>query len=190
MLGCQTGRRDADEASFAFVSLDNFMPKLAELIKLRELLGLRSPVHSLSRMLNPFNAQYLLQGIFHPGYKAIHREAAVILEQPHMAVLKGEGGEIEINPDIDSEIAMVRNGQTIDEQWPAMFGGQRHVKEATMDVMQLKSVWRGDTDNEYGIAAVTRTAAIALRLMEKADSVNEAQNLAERMWAVRDYDRL
>jgi anthranilate phosphoribosyltransferase len=42
------------------------LPKLQEIIDLRPFMGLRSPVHTLARMLNPLNAPYMMQGIFHP----------------------------------------------------------------------------------------------------------------------------
>ena len=85
---------------FAYVPLEAFAPRLAQIIGLRALLGLRSPANSVARMLNPVGAPVQLIGIFHPNYRDIHQDAAVLLEQPRMAVFKGEGGEIERNPDV------------------------------------------------------------------------------------------
>ena len=68
-------------------------------------------MHTLVRLLNPFNAQYSIQGIFHPSYRAVHQEAAALLKQPHMAVLKGEGGETERNPDMDCLVQSVHEGE-------------------------------------------------------------------------------
>ena len=45
----------------------------------KPILGLRSPVHTLARMINPFAAPCLLQGVFHPNYMPTHRDAALVL---------------------------------------------------------------------------------------------------------------
>jgi len=177
---------------FAFVPLENVSPKLEEIIQYRPLLGLRSPVHSIARQLNPFDAPYIMQGIFHPGYRPIHQEAALLLGQNNLSVIKGEGGEVERNPDIPCLVQSVLAGELVDEEWPAMFK-RRHVKDENMDPMQLARVWAGaevgDTEHEYGVAAVTGTAAIALKLMGKAEDHTAAIRLANEMWASRDRTR-
>lgn len=183
--------RSLDEASarikakgFAYVGLDSFSPLLSEIMELRPLLGLRSPVHTLARMINPFSAPVMLQGIFHPGYRNIHQETGLLLKQPHMAVLKGEGGEIERNPDTPCLVQSVRDGALQSEEWPAMFK-ERHLKDETMDVGRLKAVWSGALEDEYGTAAVIGTAAIALKALGKADSMQGAQELAAQLWDKR-----
>lgn len=169
---------------FAFLPLENFCPRLQEMIELRDLLGLRSPVHTLSRMLNPFQAPYLMQGIFHPGYKVIHQQAALLLGQPHAAVLKGEGGEIERNPDMPCQVLTVHDDVAGEELWPAMFS-ERHMKDETMDVTRLAALWGGGIEDEYGEAAAVGTAAIALKMMGRADSIEAAEVLARQMWNER-----
>ena len=47
--------------------------KIADVPELKPILGLRSPAHSFDRMLNPFAAPCLLQGVFHPPYMKLHR---------------------------------------------------------------------------------------------------------------------
>lgn len=80
---------EIQRGGFAYVPLEAFAPRVAQIIGLRQLLGLRSPANSVARMLNPLGAPVQLLGIFHPNYRDIHQDAAVRLEQPHMAVLKG-----------------------------------------------------------------------------------------------------
>lgn len=175
--------------NFAYLPLQYLCPVLYEMIGLRPLLGLRSPVHTLSRMLNPFEAPYLVQGIFHPGYRDIHQHAARLLDQPHMAVLKGEGGEIERNPDQPCLVKSVHHGELSEEEWPALFAGPRHLKDETMDVTRLATVWCGDDEDEYAAAAITGTAAVALKLMGRAASIKEAEAQAQALWAARRRDR-
>lgn len=172
---------------FAFCALESFAPQLAELIALRNVLGLRSPVNSLARMLNPFNAPCVMQGIFHPSYKVIHLEAGAALGIPHLAVLKGEGGEIERNPDTPCEVATLHNGTQSTELWPARFT-IRHVKDETMDVTRLLAVWRGEVTDEYGVAAVIGTAAVALKLLQRASTIEAAEALAQQWWQTRERE--
>lgn len=176
------------ENNFSYLDLEHMSPKLYEIIELRPLLGLRSPVHTIARMLNPFDAENVMQGIFHPGYRPTHQEAGVLLDIPHMSVIKGEGGEIERNPDQELLIQGVHNGEMVDEEWPAMFS-KRHVRPDEMQVADLNAVWSGEKSDEYGEAAIIGTVAVALYTMGKAKSREEAETQATTMWAARNKAR-
>lgn len=174
---------------FAYLDIEHLCPMLYEIIELRPLMGLRSPIHTVSRSINPFRAPYVMQGIFHPGYRPVHQEAAMLLGEANVAVLKGEGGEIERNPDSPCLVQRVRNGELEEEEWPAMFA-RRHMREDELDVNRLTQLWRGESEEEYGEAAVIGTAAIALHLMGKADTPEAATELAKQMWDARNRERL
>jgi anthranilate phosphoribosyltransferase len=173
---------------FSYLSLEHFCPKLHEIIELRPILGLRSPVHTLVRMLNPFNAPYSIQGIFHPGYRPVHQQAALLLEQPHMAVLKGEGGETERNPDMDCLVQSVHHGKLQDESWPALFT-RRHIKPEELNPERLAQLWQGDYIDEFAIATVIGTTAVALKLLEVASDQQEAHDIAMSYWQARDRQK-
>lgn len=174
--------------NFAYLDIEFLCPKMHAIIELRPLLGLRSPVHTVARSINPFHAPNVMQGIFHPGYRPVHQEAAQLLGESNVAVIKGEGGEIERNPDIPCLVQRVHEGTLTEEEWPAMFK-QRHVKDEDLDVQRLARVWRGEIEDEYGEAAVVSTAAIALQLMGKAESPGDAIKLAESLWKNRSRDK-
>lgn len=169
----------------AFMSLRILSPVLHGLMELRPLLGLRSPVHTLARMINPFAAPVQMQGVFHPGYRDIHQQAAFLLEQPHMIVLKGEGGEIERNPDIECTVQCVHSGIMSTEIWPRILDGPRHLKDDSMDLHRMPALWRGTVEDEYGEASVVGTAAVALKAAGLAGSIASAQQLASEMWKNR-----
>ena len=172
--------------NFAYMPLEAVNPILANLFGLRSILGLRSPVHTLSRMLNPFGAPVMLQGIFHPGYMAIHQKAALLLEQPHMAVFRGEGGEIERRPNKPCEVLTVHDGVVGEERWPVLLPDPRQVPEEDMNLDRLMAVLRGETRDEYGEAAVTGTLAIALNALGSAETIEAAEAQANAMWEGRD----
>lgn len=170
-----------EENHFCYLSLQHFCPKLYDIIELRPLMGLRSPIHTMVRMLNPFNSQCSIQGIFHPGYRPVHQEAALLLDQQNVAVLKGEGGEAERNPDMDCLVQSIHQGQSIDELWPALFK-RRHIKPDFLNPEQLAAIWQAKEENEFAEATVISTAAIALKLLGKAKNQTQAFALAKKFW--------
>lgn len=174
--------------NFSYLALEQFCPKLQKIIELRPILGLRSPVHTLVRLLNPAHAQYSIQGIFHPSYRAVHQQAAVLLNQAHMAVLKGEGGETERNPDMDCLVQSVHAGQLSEEIWPALFS-LRHVRAESLEPEQLALFWQGKLQDDFAESSVTGTAAIALKLLGKADNQEQAHRLTMEFWQNRDKKR-
>ncbi len=173
---------------FSYLSLQHICPALFDMINLRPVMGLRSPVHTLVRLLNPFNATHSIQGIFHPSYRQVHQNAALILGQPHMAVLKGEGGETERNPDVECLVQSVHNGELQDEIWPALFS-RRHMKAEQLDPQLLPAIWKGEQEDEFAEATIIATAAIALHLLGKASSQTEAHQLAAAFWHKRNRAR-
>ncbi len=174
--------------NFAYLSLEQLCPTLNRMIHLRSLMGLRSPVHTLVRLINPLHAPYSIQGIFHPGYRPVHQEAALLLQQTHMTVIKGEGGETERNPDMQCLAQSVHNGVLSEEIWPALFP-RRHVKPEALEPKQLIQLWRGEINDEFAEASIIGTTAIALKLMTKADSQEIAQHMATEYWHKRDKNR-
>ncbi|NWL76156.1 glycosyl transferase family protein [Pseudomonas taiwanensis] len=170
-----------DKRRLAFIPLGSWAPQLQRMIDLRNTLGLRSPIHSLARILNPLDARCGLQSIFHPGYQAEHREASRLLND-HAIVIKGEGGEIEVNPDAACHLYGTVNGEAWDEEWPAL-SPLRHVKPESLDPNHLVAVWQGKSGDEYGLLAIRSTMALALRGMgmEREQAFEEA----DRIWALR-----
>ena len=171
--------------NLAFIPLGAWMPRLQRMIDLRNTLGLRSPIHSLARLLNPLGARCSLQSIFHPGYQAVHREASRLLGD-NAIVIKGDGGEIEINPDAASHLYGTADGASWDEEWPAL-APQRHVKPESLDPDWLQAFWRGEVDDDYGRLAVLATMALALRAL--GTPREEALVRAQRYWDERDRSK-
>ena len=174
---------------FAFMPLRALCPPLQAMIDLRNELGLRSPVHTLVRLLNPLAATHSIQSIFHPPYALRHQQAAADLGQPHAAVFKGEGGEVERKPEAVCTVYSVHNGVLSEEVWPRLVEGRQEQPEA-LAVEHLRAVWRGDARDAYGELAISATLAIALRLLGQADNPEQALALAGRYWDRRDRSRL
>ena len=171
-------------SGFAFLPLESFAPEIKRLIHLRDLLGLRSPVHSVARMLNPFGAPLSVHGIFHRGYELIHQKAACLLEEPGVLVFKGDGGEAEINPEMATEIFTCHGAESRQEAWSVLLE-RRQIKPERLDPAHLRAVWEGRANDIYGEAAVIGTLAIILHALGKASSQAAALALARDWWVAR-----
>ncbi|WP_205340419.1 glycosyl transferase family protein [Denitrificimonas caeni] len=169
-----------DSDNIAFIPLAVWMPRLQRMIDLRNTLGLRSPVHSLARLLNPLAARCGLQSIFHPGYQLVHQQANVILGD-HALVIKGDGGEIEVRPEVTDQLLGATDGHAWSEEWPAQIG--RQVKAPTLEIERLMAVWQGIEQDLYGENAILATMALALRGLGRERE--EAFSEAAKMWANR-----
>ena len=177
-----------DDTGFVYFPLEAFSPRLHEIIQMRSVLGLRSPVHSMARLLNPLSAPLVLQGIFHPPYSAIHQLSGQLLGYPKTVVIKGEGGEFERNPDAACLSKYINQGESFEEEWPSLFP-RRHVKPDSLDISVMKDLWRGTVEDEYAEAAIISTAALVLRHTGNLSQL-EAIKKAKELWTARDKSRL
>jgi anthranilate phosphoribosyltransferase len=178
-------QKQLDDRNFTYMPLRNISPKLANMINMRHIFGLRSPVHSFARLLNPLNAPTVLQGIFHPPYSGLHQESGALLGYGTVGVIKGEGGEIECNPDNILNTKYSIEGVLSEETWPAVFP-RRHVKAEDMSVDYMKSFWKTEVNDEYARAAIISTAAFALRSLDMSLDQSAALVKAESLWNNRD----
>ncbi len=173
-----------EQHNFAYLPLSVISPVLSDLIDLRNVMGLRSPVHTLARLINPFNAPATMQAIFHPAYRSSHQQAAFQLGYLNSAVIKGEGGEFERNPDAKTLICGIQNGELYEHELPKLTDN-RSPTEEELDLAVFKQVWEGQQRHEYGETAATETMGIALYTMGMAKTFEEAMNTAQTLWKNR-----
>ena len=176
------------ESNFGFLPLRAFCKPLDDILQLKPILGLRSPVNTLTRMLNPLVAPYSIQSVFHPNYAELHLGADEYLEQPHSMVFKGDSGEVEIKPQAKTSCHLQRGGSRETLAWPRQMEGKPAAVD-TPGAPALKALWRGTTSDAYGTAAVIETAAAALLLLERADSIADSRALALQFWQARERSR-
>lgn len=172
------------QRNFAYLPLDVISPILSELINLRNVMGLRSPIHTLARLINPFNAKATMQAIFHPAYRSSHQQAAFQLGYQNSAVIKGEGGEFERNPDAKTLICGIKNGALYEHELPKLTDNRSPVEEE-LDLAVFKAVLLGQQTHEYGEVAITETMGIALYTMGVCDDYAAAMQNAQQLWQNR-----
>ncbi|MDO6562529.1 glycosyl transferase family protein [Amphritea sp. 1_MG-2023] len=176
-----------DATQFAFMSIDVLSAPMSRIINLRPVLGLRSPVHTLCRLINPLHARYTVDGVFHPAYGPMHQKAAQLLGVENGLTIKGDGGEAEVKPDDDCDLQWTRAGDYSTAQWSRYF--PRRLVKQPLEVSDLLSLWRGEIVHEYGEGAVISTLAVLLKLLQQADDEQRCFALAEQMWQGRSKAR-
>ena len=148
-------------SNLSYLSLAYFCSPLEELMQLRPLMGLRSPVNTLSRMLM----------------------------QPCSLVFKGDSGEVEVKPQADTRLYRLHDQQTQEILLPRSLA-KRVEPVATPDVESIKALWRGRVDDRYGLNATLATAAVALLVLCPDITLEAAQIQASELWQNRDTARL
>lgn len=176
-----------DASQFAFMSIDRLSPEMGRIINLRSVLGLRSPVHTLCRLLNPLHAQYTVDGVFHPAYGPMHQKTARLLGVENGLTIKGDGGEAEVKPDAECDLQWTRGSEYSTSQWQRFY--PRRLVKQELDPADLLALWRGEIVDEYGEGAVISTLALILKLLNKAGDDSGCFALAEQMWQGRDKER-
>lgn len=163
---------------FAFLPLEILSPELARLLALRGVLGLRSPLNTVGRLLDPADAAASIDGVFHPAYIALHIGAAALLGR-RITVLKGGGGEAEwtgVKP-----LAVNTGGE--EQVWPGLGVAGKPESQAPGDLLAL---WQGSRADPAGEAAVVGTAAVALYAAGRASDPTACLERARKLWTERN----
>lgn len=192
----EEAKQNIEKFGVCYLPLERFNSQMRELMNTRDELGLRSPIHSLSRMLNPFNAKLSVHGVFHKGYDDIHQQTATLLDDQMIIAFCGDAGEAEARPDKKSEIKAVETWKKTDEEgnqitkhqaWsyflPKTFMDSDPT-ERCLDTDVLIGLWQGNVQNAYGLQAVLQTTAMALMALENL-TFDEANSQAENLWKNR-----
>ena len=181
-----SGMQSALQTSrFAYLPLQAMAPELDRLLEMRRLFGLRSPVNTAARLLNPADAPFGVDGVFHPPYIDVHLGVAERMGRPRLLVLKGGGGEAERVP-LKPATASVwdRTAGRAELALPAIDGLTPHPAAAdTPD--SFAAVWRGETVPETPLATVRATVALALLAMGRAENPDHAMDQATAIWSQR-----
>ena len=161
---------------FAFLPLERLHPDLAGLLALRGVLGLRSPLNTVGRLLDPFAAAASIDGVFHPAYIALHLSSATMLGR-HIAVLKGGGGEAEWSGLKNLSVSTNAGERT----WQPIPGAGKPESQTPAD---LAAVWRRQRVDPAAAATVIATAAVALHAATGADPAS-CLSQAQVLWDSR-----
>jgi anthranilate phosphoribosyltransferase len=170
--------------NFSYLALHTLAPELQQLLDMRAEFGLRSPVNTLLRHLDPAGARAGLRSLHHPAYARLHVESAVALGNRNVAVFRGEGGECELRADADTPLALVREGGTQDITLSRTLA-QRSVKPDALCATALRGLWNEIAPCVYGLESVLGTAGVGLLALGHATDIDAARVMARAMWRQR-----
>ena len=167
-----------------YTALETLSPAAFDLLNLRDTFGLRSCFNTVLRMWNPAQAAATVQGVFHPSYRSLQAQAAEMLGQTDLSIIKGGGGEFERHPSKDITVFGLRDGGHIQQTAPALLDTTRRLHE-TGDQVDLQGLWQGHVHDPFATATITGTAALALWTLKAAPTLTQADQLAQRLWSHR-----
>ncbi len=170
---------------FAYLPIAALSPPIAALLNLRRLLGLRSPVNTVGRLLDPAGAGVSVDGVFHPPYIDVHLGTAARLDRQRLVVLKGGGGEAERGAAKPVAVHIHDRAHGRSEMLlPALAPGIANTP-ATDTTELLAAVWRGDAAPEAPVATVIGTIALGLHARRAGLDPADADGQAAAIWAAR-----
>lgn len=165
----------------AYTPLETLSPALFDLLRLRDVLGLRSCINTVLRLLNPTGADASVQGVFHPSYREVQADACALLGQRNLTVIKGGGGEFERHTSKDIQAFGARASQSWQASFASTHSETRRLAEGHIDPADLAALWAGTLNDAFAQSVVLGTAALALHTLGDAD----AETTAQTLWANR-----
>ena len=180
----QSAEQQLNKFGFCYVELADLNKPLDKLIQLRALFGLRSAANTLARMLNPSKAKHSLHGVHHRNFDIRHVDAAQMCNDSSVVCFRGEGGEVEFNPEREVTLHYFKQGQKGELKMPALLENWQ-IKPRELDLAQLQQVWLNQVDNNYAAQAVLGTLAIFLLTTDAVATVEEATQQAKDIWQHR-----
>lgn len=175
--GADQAARALDAHGIAYLPLERLSPPLFRLLKLRDVLGLRSCMNTVCRMLDPGKAGVSVQGVFHPSYRLLQADAARALEWHALSVVKGGGGEFERHPGKPAAVFGLRGGAAWETMLPPLTTTSRRLADAPAPCTSLAGLWAGTTPDSFAEAVVIGTAALALDTLGVPGGSSPARDL-------------
>lgn len=170
----------------SYSPLETLSPAAFAVLNLRDTFGLRSCFNTVLRMWNPSDARATVQGVFHPSYRSLQAQAAALLGQKDLSIIKGGGGEFERQPSKDVMVFGLRDGAHIQETAAHILQDTRKLHEAG-ETINLSDLWQGCVRDPFAIATITGTAALALWTLKAAPTFDEAHQMSRGLWASRHH---
>ncbi len=168
--------------NLCYLSLDDYCAPLRELLHLQQIVGLRTPLHSVARMINPLQAPLSVHGVFHRKFDLIHQQTAAVLADTKVLSFRGEGGEAEIRPEVETALCLSTQGRM--ETLTQLPCSERAVAPANNDLERLTSLWHRRGKDEYGEQAIIATIAAVKRAKDTPDP-DQAMQWAANCWHSR-----
>ncbi len=175
-----------DTHGFCYMDLTHAHPQLERIIALRRLFGLRSCANTIARMLNPSAAPFSYHGVFHKEFDTRHIAVAALLKDHNVSCIRGEGGEVEVNPERAFIQHQYHHANTHSHEFGPLLDTWQ-IKPRELAPAHLVDVWTGKVQDRYGQQAVIGTLSTYL-VQLYALPVDVAVTQARKLWLNRQRD--
>ncbi|MGR3503021.1 glycosyl transferase family protein [Pseudaestuariivita sp.] len=171
--------------NICYVPIEVMAPEAFALLRLRDVLGLRSCINTVLRMLNPAGAPVAVQGVFHPPYRDLQAEAGALLGRERITIIKGGGGEFERHPGKGAQVFGLADGAVFDAPVPGLLEATRKLHEPDAPHPPLADLWSSARQDAFAEAVVIGTAGLALWSLGSAETPEAGDALARELWERR-----
>ncbi len=175
------------EDSLIYLPCSEIHESLQKWLSLKPILGVRTPINTVLKTIAPHGVPSV-QGIYHPDYRTTHSVAAEI-KQETAVIIKGDGGEFEVNPELPCQATLMVEGEEAQLRI-ANDRSEYEDKARSPNTEHLIRHWQGIEHSSYGHDAVLRTAALALCAMLKSTDYVAALSECSKAWAERNTELL
>lgn len=109
--------------NIAYLPLNAFAPEAELMISWKNRYGLRTPINTVVRALNPGGGAIGIRGSFHPGFQQLHAEVEHVIGNSSHAVIsfKGVSGESEYNPKVSQTVWLSQPSGVESFYWPEQY---------------------------------------------------------------------
>ncbi|MCC4861600.1 glycosyl transferase family protein [Vibrio splendidus] len=171
----QDAKQILEADGIAYLPLANFAPEAQTMIGWKHRYGLRTPINTVVRALNPGGGRLGLRGSFHPGFPQLHAEVEHVIGNKSHSVIsfKGMNGESEYNPKVSQTVWMSSPEKVESFYW-----------EGTMNVeLPLPSECvLGTPEDEMELMANSVVDSMTAILFAETHDKTEAYQKAVRLW--------
>jgi anthranilate phosphoribosyltransferase len=164
-----------EKHGIGYLPLRAFAPKAEAMISWKNRYGLRTPINTVVRALNPGGAKVGIRGSFHPGFQQLHAEVENEIGLTRHAVVsfKGQSGESEYNPKVSQTVWVSAQEGVESHYW---------TEQMLTDIPTPGACVFGTPEQEFNMMANTVVSTMAAILFTESSSHEQAFDKAYRIW--------
>lgn len=159
----------------AYLPLHAFAPQAEKMLAWKNRYGLRTPINTVVRALNPGGGRFGVRGSFHPGFQKLHAEIEYEVGKTAHAVIsfKGQSGESEYNPKVSQTVWLSTPDGVQEHYWSSCY---------QEDVVTLDTCPMGTPDADKVMMANSVIATMAAVLFTREQDWAKALATANGYW--------
>ncbi|OBT12913.1 glycosyl transferase [Vibrio sp. UCD-FRSSP16_10] len=166
------------QSNIVYLPLTHFAPIAEKMLDWKKRYGLRTPINTVVRGLNPGSAKYGIRGSFHPGFQELHAKIETNIGHSNCSVVsfKGVSGESEYNPKVSQTIWTSDSKGLQSHYWREMYNEE---------IMTPQQCPLGTPSRDKVQMANHVVASLTAVLFSQFKDKEEAKQQAVRFW--QDY---